>query len=71
MLPKYNAVYLSAIGGAAALISESVKSCEPVLYEDLGPEAVYRLYVEDFFAVVTYDAHGGDLFVEGTEKYKK
>lgn len=71
LLPKYNAVYLSAIGGAAALISESVKSSELVLYEDLGAEAVYKLYVEDMFAVVTYDAHGGDLFTEGTEKYRK
>ena len=55
---------------SAALISEAVKSCELVLYEDLGAEAVYKLYVEDLFAVVTYDVHGGDLFTEGIEKYK-
>ena len=71
MLPKYNAVYLSAVGGAAALISESVSSCELVAYEDLGAEAIYKLEVKDFFAVVTYDAHGGDLFTEGIEKYKR
>ena len=71
MLPKYNAVYLSAIGGAAALISESVKSCKLVAYEDLGAEAIYKLEVEDFFAVVTYDAHGGDLFSDGINRYKR
>ena len=69
MLVKYNGVYMSAIGGAAALISESVKKCEIVAYEDLGAEAIYRLEVEDFYAVVTYDAHGGDLFADGISKY--
>lgn len=71
LLPKYSAVYMSAIGGAAASISESVKKCELVAYEDLGAEAIYRLEVENFFAVVTYDAHGGDLFEEGVEKYRR
>ncbi len=70
-LVKYGAVYLSAIGGAAASISENVKKCDLVCYEDLGAEAIYRLEVEGFFAVVTYDSYGGDLFREGIEKYKK
>ena len=70
-LKKYGAVYLSAIGGAAASISEAVKECEVVAYEDLGTEAVRRLEVKDFYAIVTYDSHGGDLFLEGIEKYKK
>lgn len=71
LLTKYGAVYMSAIGGAAAAISESVKECELVAYEDLGAEAIYRLRVEDFYAIVTYDSVGGDLFEEGIEKYKK
>ena len=71
LLPKHTAVYMSAIGGAAASISESVKSCELVAYEDLGAEAIYRLEVENFYAIVTYDAHGGDLFEAGTKKYSK
>ena len=71
LLPKYSAVYMSAIGGAAASISESVKKCELVAYEDLGAEAIYRLEVENFYAIVTYDAHGGDLFEEGVQKYSK
>ena len=70
-LVKYGAVYLSAIGGAAASISETVKKCDLICYEDLGAEAIYRLEVDGFFAVVTYDAFGGDLFKEGIEKYRK
>ncbi len=69
-LVKYNAVYLSAIGGAAASISESIKKCDLVCYEDLGAEAIYRLEVEDFFAIVTYDTLGNDLFEQGINKYK-
>ena len=71
MLPKYGAVYLSAIGGAAAAISESVKTCEVVTYEDLGAEAIHRLEVEDFYAIVTYDSEGNDLFEKGIEEFKK
>lgn len=65
------AVYMSAVGGSAALISESVKKCDLVCYEDLGAEAVYRLEVENFYAVVTYDCWGNDLFAEGVEKYNR
>jgi fumarate hydratase subunit beta len=71
MLKKHRAVYLSAIGGAAASISESIKDASLVAYEDLGAEAIYRLDAEGLYAVVTYDAHGGDLFREGREKYLK
>ena len=50
---KHGAAYLSAIGGAAALYQSTVKSCELIAYPDLGCEAVYKLTVEDFPAVVT------------------
>ncbi len=69
-LKEYGAVYLSAIGGAAAAISQSIKKCEIVAYEDLGAEAIRKLEVEDFFAIVTYDSVGGDLFAQGIAKYK-
>lgn len=71
LLVKYGAVYLSAIGGAAASISETVKECQVVTYEDLGAEAIHRLKVEDFYAIVTYDSVGNDLFEQGLEKYRK
>lgn len=70
LLQKYNAVYLSAIGGAAASISESIKKCDLICYEDLGAEAIYRLEVVDFFGIVTYDTLGNDLFKEGIDEYK-
>ena len=70
-LIKYGAVYMSAIGGAAASISESVKSCSVVAYEDLGAEAIHKLEVEDFYAIVTYDSVGGDLFLDGIKQYKE
>lgn len=71
LLIDYKAVYLSAIGGAAAAISDSVKKCDLICYEDLGAEAIHRLEVVDFFAIVTYDTEGHDLFDEGINKYKK
>ena len=70
-MKKTKAVYLVAIGGAAALIAKSIKKAEVVLYEDLGPEAIRKLEVEDFPAVVMIDMYGNDLSVEGINKYKK
>ena len=70
-LAEHGAVYMSAIGGAAASISESVKACEVVAYEDLGAEAIHKLEIEDFYAIVTYDSVGGDLFADGIKQYKK
>jgi len=68
---KYKAVYFGATGGAAALISRSIKKATPVAYEDLGPEAIVELVVEDFPVVVINDTQGGDLYQEGVKKYKK
>jgi fumarate hydratase subunit beta len=70
-LVKQKAVYLAAIGGAGALLSRHIKSAEIVAYEDLGPEAIRRLYVEDFPAIVVNDIYGGDLYEEGKQKYKR
>ncbi|MCR4443448.1 MAG: Fe-S-containing hydro-lyase [Peptococcaceae bacterium] len=67
---KNRAVYFAAIGGAAAIISRSVKKAEVVAYEDLGPEAIYRLEVEDFPCIVVTDAQGNDLYKTGVEKYR-
>jgi fumarate hydratase subunit beta len=68
---KYKAVYFGAIGGAAALMARNVKKAEVVAYEDLGPEAIQKLEVENFPVVVVNDCHGGDLYQEGMEKYKR
>jgi fumarate hydratase subunit beta len=70
-MKEKGAVYLAAIGGAAALVARSIKKAEVVLYEELGPEAVRRLTVEDFPAIVAIDSDGKSLFVEGPKNYKK
>jgi len=70
-LKKYRAVYLSAIGGAGALLSKAIVRSEVVAYEDLGPEAVLRIEVKDFPATIVNDIRGGDLYEEGRKKYRK
>lgn len=67
----HKAVYMAAVGGAAALIRRSIKKAEIIAYEDLGPEAIRRLEVVDFPAIVVNDVHGGDLFLQGVEKFRR
>ncbi len=64
LIRRHRAVYFLATGGAGALLSRRVLSCEPVCFKDLGPEAVYRLTVRDFPLVVGIDARGHDVFKE-------
>ena len=70
-MKKYRAVYFVAVGGAAVLISKKIKSAKVIAYKDLGPEAIYRLDVEDFPLIVANDVYGNDLFDEGINKYRK
>ncbi len=70
-MQKFKAVYFSITGGAAALISKQIKSVKIIAYEDLGPEAIRELDVEDFPVIVANDAHGGDLYEEGIKKYRR
>ena len=67
---KHGAVYLAAIGGAGALMSKSIKKAEVIAYPELGAEAVRRMEVEDFPAIVAIDAHGNDLYLKGREEYR-
>ena len=61
-MAKDGVLYLMAIGGIGAKLSLSVKSMEVVGFEDLGPEAIYELQVEDFPVIVAYDIHGNKVF---------
>lgn len=70
-LKKHKGAYFVATGGAAALIAKKITESEVVAYEELGPEAVRRLKVNDFPVIVAQDCHGGNLFTEGVEKYKR
>ncbi|GBF11780.1 Fe-S-containing hydro-lyase [Tepidibacillus sp. HK-1] len=67
---KNKAVYLAAVGGAAALIAKTIKKAEVIAYDDLGPEAIRRLEVENFPAIVVNDVHGNDLYIQGAEQYR-
>ncbi len=69
-MKKHGAVYFAATGGAAALISSHIKEAEIIAYEDLGTEAVRRLYIEDFPAVVVIDSFGNDLYETEKLKYR-
>jgi len=68
---QYSAVYFAAIGGAAALISQSIVKADVIAYPELGTEAVRRLEVQDLPVIVVNDAHGGDLYTEGVLKYRR
>lgn len=70
-LRAHKGVYLGSIGGAGALLSQFVKKLEVVAYEDLGTEAIRRLEVEGFPAIVINDCHGGDLYQDGIKQYAR
>ena len=70
-LKQYKGAYFVATGGAGALIAKRISEAEVVAYDELGPEAVRRLKVSDFPVVVAQDCHGGNIFIEGMEKYHK
>lgn len=66
---EHGAVYFGAIGGCGALLSKCIKKAEVVAYEDLGAEAIRRLEVEDFPAIVVIDSAGGNLYQTGRAAY--
>lgn len=59
---KYKAVYFAATGGAGALLSKCIKEAEVIAYDDLGPEAIRKLTVEDFPVIVAADIYGGYIY---------
>ena len=70
-MKEHGAVYFGAIGGCGALLGKCIKKSEIVAYEDLGAEAIRRLEVEDFPAVVIIDSLGNNLYETGREAYLK
>ena len=68
-MKEHGAVYFGAIGGCGALLSNCIKSCELVAYEDLGAEAICRLEVEDFPVIVVIDSLGNNLYESGRTAY--
>ena len=68
---RNGSVYLAAIGGAAALMAKQIRKAEIIAFDDLGAEAVRRLYVEELPLTVVLDSVGGDLYEQGREEYLK
>lgn len=70
-MKQYTAVYLGAIGGAGALISDCITSQEIIAFPELGAEALRKLTVKDFETVVIIDSYGNNLYEEGRKKFAK
>ena len=70
-IQKYRAVYFGAIGGAGALLADRIRRCEPIAFQELGPEALYLVEVEDFPAIVFNDVRGNDLHRTAIQTYKQ
>ena len=70
-LVEHGAVYFGAIGGSGALLQGTIKGVEIVAYEDLGTEAIRRLEVEDFPAIVVNDLRGNDLLEQGRAQWRR
>ena len=70
-MKKNKGVYFAAIGGAAVVMAQSIKAAKVIAYEDLGPEAIRELKVENLPCIVANDIYGNDLFDEGVKEYKE
>ena len=67
---EYKAIYFGATGGAGALLGKLIKEAKVIAYEELGPEAIRMLKVENFPVTVINDTYGNDLYEEGRKKYE-
>ena len=70
-MQQHKAIYMGAIGGAGALIAKSIKKAEVIAYDDLGAEALRRLEVDGFPAIVVNDIYGGDAYEDGLARYSQ
>ncbi len=70
-MKENKAVYFAAVGGAGALLSGCIKESEVIAYDDLGTEAIRRLYVEKLPVITVIDCEGNNLYETEVEKYKK
>lgn len=68
-MKRNGSVYFGAIGGAGALLADCIKKAEVIAFDDLGPEAVHRLEVENFPVVVIIDSSGDNLYINGRANY--
>lgn len=69
-MKKNKAVYFAAVGGAGALLSQCIKKSEVIAYDDLGTEAVRKLYVENLPVITVIDCKGNNLYATAAKEYK-
>lgn len=69
-MKEHGAVYFAAVGGAGALIAQHIKEVEIIAYPELGTEAIRRLVVKDFPAIVAIDSEGNNLYERGVAQYR-
>ena len=70
-LVEYRALYMAAVGGAAALLARHVVQNRIIAYPDLGPEAIRELELEEFPVIVVNDCHGGDAYESGRAQHTR
>ena len=70
-LKTHVAVYFGGLGGAGALLARSIRAVEIVAYEDLDTEAIRRIEVVDFPAIVVNDCYGGDAYADARARWEK
>ena len=68
---RNGSVYFAAVGGAGAILSKAIKKSEVIAYDDLSTEAIRKLYVEDFPAIVVIDSQGNNLYETAIKEYAK
>lgn len=70
-MKRNHAVYFAAVGGAGALLSKCIKEAEVVAYDDLGTEAIRKLYIENLPVIVVIDKDGNNLYETASKKWQK
>lgn len=70
-MKRNHAVYFAAVGGAGALLSKCIKEAEVVAYDDLGTEAIRKLYIENLPVIVVIDKDGNNLYEMASKKWQK
>jgi fumarate hydratase subunit beta len=71
LIKEYKTVYFSSFGGAGAFLSRKIKSSKIIAFEDMGPEAIHELMVENFPVVVAIDIYGKDIYEHVVRQYKE
>jgi len=70
LIKEYGSIYLIATGGAAYLISQSIKKSKIVAFEELGMEAIYEFEVKDMPVTVAVDSSGVSIHTTGPAKWR-